>query len=60
VCIIAGSRLHHVLLDNDRLFAIDVTADTVGRAWIEALRIDHANHFLGLSAESLNPGRPEQ
>jgi hypothetical protein len=25
-----------------------VLAYTTGRAWIEALRIDHANHFLGL------------
>ena len=32
-----------------------VPAYTVGRAWIEALRVDHANHFLGLR---LNTGRP--
>ena len=25
-----------------------VVAYTAGRAWIEALRVDHANHFLGL------------
>ena len=31
-----------------RLFAAYVMAYTAGRAWIEALRIDHANHFLGL------------
>ncbi|WP_405780702.1 prolipoprotein diacylglyceryl transferase [Streptomyces sp. NBC_00859] len=31
-----------------RLFACYVLAYTTGRAWIEALRIDHANHFLGL------------
>lgn len=31
-----------------RLFACYVLAYTAGRAWIEALRIDHANHFLGL------------
>lgn len=31
-----------------RLFALYVAAYTVGRAWIEALRIDHANHILGL------------
>ncbi|MFF3160098.1 prolipoprotein diacylglyceryl transferase [Streptomyces sp. NPDC057910] len=31
-----------------RLFACYVLAYTVGRAWIEALRVDHANHFLGL------------
>ncbi|GHF04549.1 prolipoprotein diacylglyceryl transferase [Streptomyces morookaense] len=31
-----------------RLFAWYVLVYTAGRAWIEALRIDHANHFLGL------------
>ena len=32
-----------------RLFALYVAAYTGGRgAWIEALRVDHANHFLGL------------
>ncbi|MFF3159643.1 prolipoprotein diacylglyceryl transferase [Streptomyces sp. NPDC057910] len=31
-----------------RLFACYVLAYTAGRAWIEALRVDHANHFLGL------------
>ncbi|MFJ3692684.1 prolipoprotein diacylglyceryl transferase [Streptomyces sp. NPDC090052] len=31
-----------------RLFACYVLAYTAGRSWIEALRIDHANHFLGL------------
>ncbi|GGU17788.1 prolipoprotein diacylglyceryl transferase [Streptomyces violascens] len=31
-----------------RLFAAYVLAYTAGRAWIEALRVDHANHFLGL------------
>jgi prolipoprotein diacylglyceryl transferase len=31
-----------------RAFALYVMAYTVGRAWIEALRIDSANHFLGL------------
>jgi prolipoprotein diacylglyceryl transferase len=35
-------------LCNGRLFALYVAAYTAGRAWIEALRIDHANHFLGL------------
>ncbi|MGH3513247.1 MAG: prolipoprotein diacylglyceryl transferase [Pseudonocardiaceae bacterium] len=35
-------------LRNGRLFALYVAAYTVGRAWIEALRVDHANHFLGL------------
>ncbi|MFC4948458.1 prolipoprotein diacylglyceryl transferase [Pseudonocardia sp. GCM10023141] len=36
------------VLDNGRLFALYVAAYTVGRAWIEALRVDHANHVLGL------------
>jgi prolipoprotein diacylglyceryl transferase len=31
-----------------RAFALYVMAYTVGRAWIEYLRIDEANHFLGL------------
>src|SRR5262249_21135272 len=31
-----------------RAFAVYVMAYTVGRFWIEALRIDDANHFLGL------------
>jgi prolipoprotein diacylglyceryltransferase len=31
-----------------RLFALHVAAYTVGGGWIEALRVDHANHFLGL------------
>ena len=35
-------------LRNGRLFALYVAAYTVGRAWIEALRVDHANHVLGL------------
>ncbi|GAY10966.1 prolipoprotein diacylglyceryl transferase [Pseudonocardia sp. N23] len=35
-------------LNNGRLFALYVAAYTVGRAWIEALRVDHVNHFLGL------------
>jgi len=35
-------------LDNGRLFALYVAAYTAGRAWIEALRVDHANHILGL------------
>jgi len=30
------------------LFALYVAAYTVGRGWIEALRVDHANHVLGL------------
>ncbi|MER6328439.1 prolipoprotein diacylglyceryl transferase [Streptomyces sp. NPDC014983] len=39
---------HHQRLRRGRLFACYVLAYTAGRAWIEALRIDHANHFLGL------------
>jgi prolipoprotein diacylglyceryl transferase len=35
-------------LHNGRLFALYVAAYTVGRGWIEALRVDPANHFLGL------------
>lgn len=31
-----------------RAFALYVMAYTVGRAWVEYLRIDEANHFLGL------------
>ncbi|WP_327370670.1 prolipoprotein diacylglyceryl transferase [Streptomyces sp. NBC_01217] len=38
----------HQRLRRGRLFACYVLAYTAGRAWIEALRIDHANHFLGL------------
>lgn len=41
----AGRRF---ALHNGRLFALYVAAYTVGRAWVEALRIDPANHFLGL------------
>ncbi|GAB3366599.1 MULTISPECIES: prolipoprotein diacylglyceryl transferase [Amycolatopsis] len=35
-------------LRTGKLFALYVAAYTVGRAWVEALRVDHANHFLGL------------
>jgi prolipoprotein diacylglyceryltransferase len=35
-------------LTRGRLFALYVAVYTVGRAWIEALRVDHANHVLGL------------
>lgn len=35
-------------LRSGRLFALYVAAYTVGRAGVEALRVDHANHFLGL------------
>ncbi|MFI1920324.1 prolipoprotein diacylglyceryl transferase [Nocardia sp. NPDC020380] len=31
-----------------KLFAAYVAAYTVGRGWIEALRVDHANHIFGL------------
>ena len=41
----AGRRF---ALHNGRLFALYVAAYTVGRAWIEALRVDPANHLLGL------------
>lgn len=35
-------------LGGGRAFALYVMAYTVGRAWIEYLRVDHANHFGGL------------
>lgn len=35
-------------LGHGRAFALYVAAYTVGRAWIEWLRVDHANHILGL------------
>jgi prolipoprotein diacylglyceryl transferase len=35
-------------LGHGRVFALYVAAYTVGRGWIEALRIDTANHVLGL------------
>ena len=41
----AGKRFS---LRDGRLFALYVASYTVGRAWVEALRVDHANHFLGL------------
>jgi len=41
----AGRRF---ALSNGRLFALYVASYTLGRAWIEALRVDHVNHFLGL------------
>jgi phosphatidylglycerol---prolipoprotein diacylglyceryl transferase len=41
----AGKRFH---LTNGRTFALYVAAYTVGRAWIESLRIDTAHHVLGL------------
>jgi len=41
----AGRRFD---LSRGRTFALYVAAYTVGRAGVEALRIDHANHILGL------------
>ena len=41
----AGKRYK---LNWGRSFALYVAAYTVGRGWIEALRIDSAHHFLGL------------
>lgn len=41
----AGRRFD---LSRGRSFALYVAAYTVGRAGVEALRIDHANHILGL------------
>jgi prolipoprotein diacylglyceryl transferase len=35
-------------LGRGNVMALYVMGYTAGRAWIEALRIDHANHFLGL------------
>jgi prolipoprotein diacylglyceryl transferase len=35
-------------LDRGRAFAMYVMLYTVGRAWIEYLRVDEAHHFLGL------------
>ncbi|WP_063775142.1 prolipoprotein diacylglyceryl transferase [Streptacidiphilus anmyonensis] len=35
-------------MHNGRLFALYVSGYTLGRFWIEALRSDHANRFLGL------------
>ncbi len=35
-------------LGRGKLFALYVAAYTLGRGAIEALRVDHANHFLGL------------
>jgi prolipoprotein diacylglyceryl transferase len=35
-------------LGRGNLFALYVMGYTVGRGWIEALRVDHANHVLGL------------
>ena len=35
-------------LGHGRAFALYVATYTLGRAWIEALRVDHVNHILGL------------
>ena len=35
-------------LGHGRAFALYAAAYAVGRSWVEWLRIDHANHFLGL------------
>ena len=35
-------------LGRGNVFALYAMGYTIGRAWIEYLRIDHANHFLGL------------
>src|SRR6185437_14823728 len=35
-------------LGHGRAFALYVAAYTAGRGWIEYLRVDEANHFLGL------------
>ncbi len=43
--ILAGRR---VQLGHGRAFALYVAGYTAGRAWIEALRIDTVNHFLGV------------
>lgn len=38
----------HFTVPRGKLFALYVAAYTLGRGMIEALRVDHANHFLGL------------
>ncbi len=35
-------------LAHGRLLALCIVTYTLGRVWIEALRVDHANHLLGL------------
>jgi prolipoprotein diacylglyceryl transferase len=45
LCIWADKRWK---LGHGRVFALYVAAYTAGRAWIEALRVDDVNHFLGL------------
>ena len=46
---------HRFTLGHGRAFALHVAAYTVGRAWIESLRIDTANHILGLHLNDLTP-----
>lgn len=53
---LVGARIYHVLLaverrgrlGTGRLFALYVGGYALGRLWVEALRIDHANTILGL------------
>jgi len=45
VVVWAERRFH---LGAGRAFALYVALYTLGRAWIEYLRVDHANHLLGL------------
>jgi prolipoprotein diacylglyceryl transferase len=50
----AGTAVALILLDrrfrigHGRLFALYLLIYTIGRGWIEALRVDPANHILGL------------
>lgn len=43
----------HFRLGHGRAFALYVAGYTAGRGWIEMLRIDHANHILGLRVNVL-------
>ncbi|MEY9926115.1 prolipoprotein diacylglyceryl transferase [Catenulispora sp. GP43] len=45
LCLWADRRFK---LGHGRVFAVYVAAYTVGRFWIESLRIDDAHHFLGM------------
>ena len=45
VVVLIDRRLH---LDRGRVFALYVMIYTVGRGWIEYLRVDQATHILGL------------
>jgi hypothetical protein len=44
----AALRRGRDLFSAERALHIDAAAYTAGRGWVEALRVDHANHFLGL------------